>query len=473
MIDELELVKRARPEVGPPGEEARAAARRALDRAIAGRSGPPGKRRRLGGLGHIVPALGAVITIAVVVVFLSVGAHTPTRAGSGGPHRNVATGLVLVLRAEPTPQVLVIDSAAMQRAASVVRARLGAVASGTQVFTRGHELVVRVGGRTRAGAGTTLPSVAQVEALAATPARLLFYDWEANTLIPGASTTGMTVASQLSTQNPTALTISQGSGTAAPGSPGAGSLSLYEAVQLAARQPLRVSSDYARKGPEYFAFGASGSAACTAAAKQYQVTPIVGQHCYLAGPQDNTQDLSSALPTGVSLSQSGVQTLVVQQGTVVLQAVPASFTHELAWSDPSAQYYVLKDHVALFGNDITNPRQSTDSSGSPDVAFGFTSTGGTEFQNVTAQIARRGALVSGLGQTLNQHFAVALDTQLMTVPSIDFKVYPTGIQGNNGAEITGGFTNASARRVATELRLGALLVNLRLLTINGHPTRGG
>jgi preprotein translocase subunit SecD len=83
---------------------------------------------------------------------------------------------------------------------------------------------------------------------------------------------------------------------------------------------------------------------------------------------------------------------------------------------------------------------------------------------VTADIAHRGNLVSGLGQVLNQHFAVALDAQLITVPYVDFKTYPDGIPGNNGADITGGFTPASARDLATQLNLGALPVSLRLVS---------
>jgi SecD/SecF fusion protein len=138
------------------------------------------------------------------------------------------------------------------------------------------------------------------------------------------------------------------------------------------------------------------------------------------------------------------------------------------WSNPSAQYYVLSDRVALDGNEITNPQQSTDQSGSPNVTFGFTRAGRNAFQTVTAQIAHRAELVSGLGQTLNQHFAFALDTQLLTVPVIDFKAYPNGISGEGGADITGGLTRTSARQLAAELRLGPLPVHLRLLSINGR-----
>ena len=59
---------------------------------------------------------------------------------------------------------------------------------------------------------------------------------------------------------------------------------------------------------------------------------------------------------------------------------------------------------------------------------------------------------------------MALDNQLVTVPSIDYKTYPTGIPGNNGADITGGFTTTSAQDLANELRLGALPINLKLIS---------
>jgi preprotein translocase subunit SecD len=130
---------------------------------------------------------------------------------------------------------------------------------------------------------------------------------------------------------------------------------------------------------------------------------------------------------------------------------------------------VLKDHVAMFGNDIANPKQSTDQAGSPDVTFSFNAKGATAFQRLTSTIAHRGARVSGLGATFNQHFAIALDTKLLTVPGIDFKSYPDGIPGDNGADITAGFTVQSARELATQLRLGALPLDLVLISSNRLP----
>lgn len=78
MIDELELVRQARPEVCDPDAGAREAARQALDRAIAGPARPSGNRRWLGGLGRVIPALGVALAIGVVVLFLSLSAHSPT-----------------------------------------------------------------------------------------------------------------------------------------------------------------------------------------------------------------------------------------------------------------------------------------------------------------------------------------------------------------------------------------------------------
>jgi SecD/SecF fusion protein len=444
MIDELELVKQVRPEVRQPSEETRVVARRALDRAIARRARRPRMfRRGPAELGRLAPVLGMLVVAAVAVVFLSIHSRTPTGAGSRG-------GFQLVFRAEPTPEVPRIDSAAMGRTVQIVRQHLAALVPTARVSSAGDELVVRVG-----SPASTSPG--EVGALAAESGRLVFYDWEANVLLrPGES-----VASRLERQDPTALTVSQGIGSAAPGSPGADSLSLYGAVRLAAAQPKQVSADNSRRGPEYFMFGAPGSAACAAAGQYYGTGAGARGHCYLAGPEATISELNAALPRGVNASAG--ETLAVKQGTVVLEAIPPNFSHEPAWSDPTAQFYVLKDHVALFGNEITHPQASTDQSGAPDVAFGFTGRGGNEFQRVTSQIAHRGDLVSGPGQTLNQHFAVALDTQLIAVPSIDFKIYPDGVSGSNGGDVTAGFTVRSARQLAAELRLGALPVNLKLI----------
>jgi preprotein translocase subunit SecD len=231
-------------------------------------------------------------------------------------------------------------------------------------------------------------------------------------------------------------------------------------------------------GRKYYLFGAPGSSACQTAARDARTPFASGVHCLLAGPvslppsasmRDVRDQLSQTMPLGVRFDQG--ELLTVKQGTVVLQAMPLSFSRWPAFGSPTAGYYVLKDHVALFGNEITNPQQTTDQAGQPNVTFGFTSRGQSAYQRLTARLARRGELSSTLNNRLNQHFAVALDNQLLTVPLVNFRAYPHGIPGNSGAAIFGASTTSQARQLAAEIRAGVLPVPLRLLSINGHRAR--
>jgi SecD/SecF fusion protein len=408
-----------------------------------------GARRRLGYArlaGVLVPVVGVLVVALVVAVFFGLRGSAPSgTAPSHGP-------MEFVYLAEPTAQAPAVTRGALDRTVEIIQARLRALGVGP----------ARVSVSARNEITVILPNVtntAEAEQAVGTTAQLSFYDWEANVL----TSNGKTVASQLQSQDPTALTISQGAGgNSAPGNPGSGSMGLYQAVELAAKQRGWSSSANSRIGPQYWTFGAPGSAACVAAARAQRIALVAGPHCLLSGPDDNLTDLRSGLPPGVSASEG--QILSVRRGWVVLQAIPANFSHPTPIGAPNAQFFVLKDNIALRGSEITNPQQSKGpSTGAPDVTFGFSSKGKKAFQNVTAQIARRGSLVSGLGQSLNQHFAVTLDNQLITVPFIDYKQYPDGINGDNGGDISGSFTTTSAQDLANELRLGAAPLNLKLI----------
>jgi SecD/SecF fusion protein len=388
-----------------------------------------------------------LLVIGLIVASLVVITQKPTILGL-----DLKGGVQLVYQGQPSAQTPTVTPDALQRAVDIMRSRVDQLGvTEPEIQTTGNNEIT-VG----------LPNVSdtgRAEQEVGTTAQLYFYDWEANVLLPD----GKTVAEGLQTQDPTATTISQGSGSLSPGSPGAGSMGLYQAVQLASKQPYSATPDNSRVSSQYWMFGAPGSAACATAARDQGKAPVAGEHCLLSGPDDNLQDLYSGLPSGVTVAEGELVT--IPRGTVVLQATPSSFAHPLAIGDPNAEFFVLKDNVALRGSDITNPQQSSDpNTGEPDVTFGFSSKGKNAFQNVTAQIARRGDLVSGLGQTYNQHFAVALDNQLITVPYIDYKQYPDGINGDNGADISGSFTITSAQDLANELRLGALPINLRLIS---------
>jgi SecD/SecF fusion protein len=386
-----------------------------------------------------------ILVLGLMVASVVVLTQFPTRLGL-----DLKGGTQLVYQGTPTPQTPHVTQDALNRAVNIMRDRVDQLGVAEPEIQTSGDNEITVG----------LPDVqdtSRAEKLVGSTAQLDFYDWEANVLTPS----GKPAASGLQTQDPTSVTLSQGAGSG-PGFPGGGSMSLYQAVKLASKQPPVTSTNSSHLGNQYYMFGAPGSAACETAAKFYGVTPQVGQHCYLSGPDDSPADLASGLPPGVSASEG--ETLIVPPGTVVLQAADVSSSHQTQFFSPDAQFYVLKDNVSLTGNEITNPQQSTDTTGTPDVTFGFTSKGNSAFQKVTGDIAHRGELDS-IGQTnLIQHFAVALDNKLITVPQIDYHTYPDGIIGGNGAEITGGFTTQSAQDLATQLRLGALPINLKLIS---------
>src|SRR5579884_2961888 len=369
-------------------------------------------------------------------------------------------GVELIYQALPTPQTPVVTQEALSRAVDIMRNRVDQLGvAEPQIQTSGQNQI-----------DVQLPDVkniAQAERQVGNTARLEFYDWEANAL----TRNGQTVASQLQASDANALQISQGSASVGPGGPSAqaGAMGLYQAVLLASKQPYAPAKDNARAGSEYYLFGAPGSQACASAAASAGKKPVKGSHCLLAGPLDvptgtARQQAVEQLYTGLTpIERQQGKVLEVKQGTVVLEA-SYPYLKNPVFGDPTAGYFVLKDHVSLFGNEITNPQQSTDQTGQPDVEFGFTGNGGNAFQSVTARIAHRGELDSIGSQSLKQHFAVALDNLLITVPSIDYTQYPDGIQGGNGADITGGFTISSAQNLATQLRLGALPIKLKQIS---------
>ncbi len=369
-------------------------------------------------------------------------------------------GVELVYQGEPTPQQPTVTQAALQRAVDVMENRVNQLGvTQPQIQTEGHNLI-----------DVQLPdvkNVAQAEAEVGTTAQLFFYDWEANALTPA----GKPVADGLPVQDASSVLISQGGTSAGPGTSteSSGAMPLHAAVELASKQPYSKNKNAARLGSEYFLFGAPGSSACKAYYSSLHEPVQVGTYCLITSPLQVLPGTSHAkamqqLDSGLSKAEiTGTHALVVKQGTVVLQGAPSSFAPGKwpAYGSTDAFYYVLRDHVALNGSEITNPEQSSDSTnGEPDVTFGFTGKGGTAFANVTETLAHRGELTSVGSTALNQHFAVALDGQLVTVPQIDFKQYPDGLGSSGGSEISGGFTITSAQSLAEELRLGALPIKL-------------
>jgi preprotein translocase subunit SecD len=340
-------------------------------------AGVPRASRRPSVLGYLATAAAVLVVIVVAGVFLLVHSSSPTTpttpsAPAGG---HTGTGVTFTAKTiDPHARL----GPALDRSVTILRERLRSDFPGIRVERIGNDVVVMP---PTGGAATR----ARILALAA-PGRLEMYDWEANVITPN----GKTVASQLTAQDPTALEISQGAGSAATGEPGAGAMSRAQASAVAAKRP----------------------------------------------------------------------------GSVIVQAVAPVATLGAGTGGRNARFFVVANLVpGLSGQDLTHPKAIANSAvGTPDISFGFTAAGAVAFRSLTRSVAHRGELVSSPGETLDQHFAIAIDGRLISVPYIDFKQYPDGIAPTNGADIAGGFTLQSARDLATILRYGPLPVELHAVT---------
>jgi SecD/SecF fusion protein len=328
-------------------------------------------------------------------------------------------GVSLIYQAKPTKQSAVTGEA-IDRSVDIMRKRVDQLGVAEPEIQRAGSDQIDV----------SLPDVKNADEAArqvGTTAQLNFYDWETNVL-------GSDCKAHPEDANLT-------------GGPSAGNeqfgLSLFDAVTRASTCPAR-------------SFGTTNGLFYLVDAKAKRV---------LAGPGEARQDVvDQASARGVPAGTGEV--LEVQPGTIVVRAEQPD-----PKGKPSSRYFVLQDHPSVSGNDIKNPEQNFDNgsggSGQPNVTFDFTGSGRKKWQAATRAIAERGQATFIPGsdpQSAYQHFAIVLDNELISVPYIDFQRNPGGIDGSSGNEISGGFTIASAQRLANLLKTGALPIKLQLIS---------
>ncbi|MEA2156025.1 MAG: SecD/SecF fusion protein [Solirubrobacteraceae bacterium] len=218
--------------------------------------------------------------------------------------------------------------------------------------------------------------------------RLQFYDWETNVIGPD--------------------------GRPAPGDPKvtggakagkAGALSLYDAVLRATKRPAIVDADNARPASIFFALDRArrrviGNAAVTRAAAR------------------------AAAPAGATIYE-------VRPGTAIVGA-----------EGTADRWYVLDDNVAINGTETRNARQGIDQkTRRPVTLFAFTDTGLRLFRELTRKIAARGSQAS-LDRASDdpalhdQHFAVIYEGQIVTIPAVDFRLAPDGLDASGGTQLS-------------------------------------
>ena len=170
-----------------------------------------------------------------------------------------------------------------------------------------------------------------------------------------------------------------------------------------------------------------------------------------------------AVPEGTAVVECGI-------GEVVCPGVPES--------EPTRNYWYLfrydpPEVPEMTGEDLklSGTRQDFDTrTGEAIVLMEFTGKGADTFEEITRKEAQRGRLLfnsvgGGQGDHRNylQHFAIVLDREMKSWPSIDFEEYPGGISGRNGAQISGLADIGEAKDLALVLQTGALPVEFRTL----------
>jgi len=210
----------------------------------------------------------------------------------------------------------------------------------------------------------------------------------------------------------------------------------------------------------------------------FYVFRVKGKRLVPGGPfptrESALAEWDGQLPEGHRLLAVPPETVVVQCGVgeVVCPGVPEP--------NPTSNYWYLfrfspPEVPEMTGADLNldGTRQDFDTqTGEAIVLMDFTDDGADTFEEITRNVAQRGKLLfnsaiggGGQGDYRNwvQHFAIVLDREIKSWPSIDFDEYPGGISGSNGAQISGLASIGEAKDLALVLQTGALPVEFRTL----------
>ena len=316
-------------------------------------------------------------------------------------------GVQLVYEAEPTAQQPTVTAEALQRSLDLMRERVDALGVSEPELLQSGENQIEV----------NLPGVENADRAAqqvGSTAQLFFYDWEANILDEDCRTDPNENAN-----NKQPIT------------------GFLEAVRQASKcDPRRDGDNNAADRPRFYAFDEASKR-----------------------PLNNGQPSDSREAALEDLDEPA-QVVRVPEGILVVRDQKPS-----ADAPEPDRFWVIEDDPALSGTDIRDPEQNFGQQlgNEPIVRFKFTDRGREAFQEITRTIAQRGR-DNAFAAPDPQHFAIVLDDELVSAPSIDYVAYPDGIDGRTGAEITGSFTIDSAQDLAKILEIGALPVRLELVS---------
>ncbi|MEA2664153.1 MAG: SecD/SecF fusion protein, partial [Candidatus Eremiobacteraeota bacterium] len=354
------------------------------------------------------------ILLAVVGLICASVAVVATKQTKLGLDLQGGVSLVYQGKAPKGQPTITQDSIA--RAVDIIRERVDALGvAEPQIAQSGKDLIE-----------VSLPAVKNAESAAqqvGTTAQMYFYDWEPNVLDQDCRTNADQV---------------NGGQTAIAG--------FINAVKRATKCDAQADKNNTNaSGTRFYGFDKAGR-------------PLNG------GLPETTEaklfDPTTQRPDNKTGKQVGDQTFKVPEGILIVRQERSN----PKLPKPDA-WFVIKDNPVLSGTEIKNPEQNFDqTTNDPIVTMNFSDKGKKAFAATTKAIAQRGADNALPGQNpvdASHHFAIVLDNELVSTPYINFNENPDGIDGSNGAQISGGFTIQSAQDLAKFLKIGALPIELK------------
>ena len=329
-------------------------------------------------------------------------------------------GVSLVYEAQPTAQEPEPAAESLARAVDIIRERVDALGVAEPEIAQSGQRQIEV----------NLPAVENAERAAqqvGNTAQMFFYDWEPNILDEDCQT------------NPDQVNGGQ--------TPIAG---FYNAVKRAAGcDDIKPATDRSNASDE--------RTYC------FDDTERALNDGLPATDEAELYENLESRPDGGEGRQEGDECFTVPAGVLIVRQERANPDQPR----PDA-WWVIRDDPVLSGTEIENPEQQFDpQTNSPIVTMEFSDVGKRAFAETTREIANRGADNALPGQDpieASHRFAIVLDNELISTPYINFQENPDGIDGETGAQISGGFTIQTAQDLAQFLKIGALPVELELIS---------
>jgi SecD/SecF fusion protein len=386
-----------------------------------------------------------LFVLGLVIASVLVIASKETKLGL-----DLQGGLELVYQGQPTGTATTVSSEDIEASISIIEKRTNQLGvSESEVARLGNENIT-----------VSLPGITDANRAAeqvGSTAQLYFYDWEPNLIGPEIAIGGH--PGQRSQKGPVDASTKRWEAAGRD-------VKSFENAQLIASGAYPNAYEAALLASEQEPDEKCES--CSVAKPRYYLFEKTPPHKLIAGPELAKKDLYIS-PTGEKRPKNGL-VVEIPAGTILVAEYP---TNEGGQLDETARpgWFALKDDPALSGNDITNPEAKTGQLGEPNVTFEFTGGGQDAFHEVTRQIAQRGQaqaigpVTAEQAGSLSGHFAVVLDNEVKSRPIVNFSENPDGIDGRTGAQISGGFNSQTeAQELATTLQIGALPINLKLIS---------